>query len=67
MSAVASSGHRPPMPETALAAAFLTALVNWARREAHGSVALPNGRVDREELARVIVALLRAREESVTQ
>lgn len=52
------------MPDTALAHAFLRALVAWAQRQSGaGRVALPAGAVDADELARVM-ALLRARSDS---
>jgi hypothetical protein len=56
--------HRQPMPCTAMAAAFLRALMAWAARQHGGRVTLPSGAVDGDELARVILALLRARPES---
>lgn len=58
--------HRSQLPNTIMADAFLRALVAWAARQhgARGRVKLPAGRVDGDELARVILALLRARSKS---
>jgi hypothetical protein len=56
-------GERPAMPQTALAHAFLQALLNWARRQNHGAalIALPSGKVDGDDLMVVITALVCAR------
>ena len=43
--------------ETAMAAAFLRALMRWARRHRDTAIAIPTGVPDPHELARVIVAL----------
>lgn len=57
--------HRSQLPDTALAHAFLRALVAWAeRRSAEGRVMLPAGAVDADELVHVVVALLHARSNS---
>ena len=57
-----ATAHRSPMPSTALAHAFLRALVAWAeRRSTEGRVTLPAGAVDADELVHVVVALLHAR------
>jgi hypothetical protein len=58
------SSVRPPMPSTALADAFLRALLRFAARRSRETgdlIALPSGRVDPLELAQVIVALKCAR------
>ena len=48
------------MPQTALAHAFLRALLSWARRQNRGAelIALPAGRVDADDLTVVIAALI---------
>jgi len=52
------------MPNTALAHAFLDAILHWAERQAGiGRVAIPTGSVDAGELRQVIFALLMARSE----
>ena len=56
------SSAAAPMPHTAMASAFLTAVLQWAVRQAHvKQVALPSGQVDADELRKVIVALACAR------
>jgi hypothetical protein len=58
-----TSAAHAPMPNTALAHAFLRdAILVWARRQSGGErLALPSGRVDGDELRRVITALVCAR------
>jgi hypothetical protein len=49
--------HRSERPEmTAMAAAFLAALMRLVEHDS-GTIAIPTGRVDLRELARVIAAL----------
>jgi hypothetical protein len=57
------AAERPAMPQTALAYAFLQALLTWARRQSHGAalITLPAGRVGSDELLQVVVALVCAR------
>ena len=55
---------RPAMPRTAFADAFLRALLIWAARQTRGGpIALPTGRVDGDELRRVVIALVCSRGE----
>jgi len=57
--------HREPMPSTALADAFLRALMRLVgRRGDRQQVTLPSGNVDADELHKVIMALLHARADS---
>lgn len=50
------------MPSTTMAMAFLAAVIRWADRQAGiGRVAIPTGRVDADELRRVVCALVVAR------
>ena len=49
----------PIMLQTALAATFLRALLRWAQRHSRGGpIALPSGRVEGDELHRVVVAVV---------
>jgi len=54
---------RPIIPETAIAHAFLKALIEWAQRadRSERRIALPSGAVDGDELRQVVVALVCAR------
>ena len=55
---------RPIMPQTALAATFLRALLRWAQRHSRGGpIALASGRVDGDELHRVVVTVVCATQE----
>ena len=57
--------ERPIVPETALADAFLRALIAWAPRGARDRrIALPAGTFDPDELRPVVVALVCARAEA---
>jgi hypothetical protein len=50
------------MPDTVMARAFLTGVMRWAARQSGArEVALPTGRVDANELRRVVGALMRAK------
>ena len=55
--------YRPEsQAETAFKAAFLSALILWAKRETRsGPITLPSGSVDANELRKVVIALLSAR------
>lgn len=56
---MSATALRPPMPDTALAHAFLAALLRWAQRQAGAKrVMLPAGAVDADELRKVVVALV---------
>jgi hypothetical protein len=47
------------MPPTLLADAFLRALIKWAARSEHGgTIVIPSGRVDSQELRRVVKAIV---------
>jgi hypothetical protein len=54
-----SNGRRRRQPETTVMHdAFLRALLRWAERGDHtGTVAIPTGRVNAAELARVVINL----------
>ncbi len=59
MCSLSKHNRRSPMPDTVMAAAFVRALVAWARRHAGAErVALPSGRVDAVELRQVVIALV---------
>ena len=51
--------RRQALPDTAMAHAFLDALTRWAARDPNPStrIAIPTGRVDGDELARLVCAL----------
>jgi hypothetical protein len=52
------------MPQTALAATFLRALLRWAQRHSRGGpIALASGRVGGDELHRVVVTVVCATQE----
>jgi len=53
--------RRDPSELTVMQIAFLEALFRFVARETGGLVALPIGRVDRDELRQVIIAQLAAR------
>jgi len=54
---------RSQMPDTIMAHAFLAALLALAQRKTSDRrVVLPSGNVDYQELCKVIVALLKARQ-----
>jgi hypothetical protein len=58
--------HSPGWPDTAVAQAYLTALVAWAARhvsDATATITIPTGIVTATEVMRVLVALDRARQE----
>jgi hypothetical protein len=54
------------MPDTALAHAFLAALLRWAQRRGRNAADRhPAGAVDRIELQRVVMAILAARADAL--
>jgi len=58
-----SSASHDPVPDTAMACAFLLAVINWAEPNLTKRVALPTGAVDANELRQVVMALICARGE----
>ena len=54
-----SSGRQVGLPDTAMAAAFLGALMRWAKRRPNtdAKIAIPTGTVTAGELVRVVRAL----------
>src|SRR5271166_4672493 len=59
---------RPIVPNTLMAHAFMLALIRLARRrQSDRPIALPSGAVDPSELARVVIAIMRAHSQSQFQ
>jgi hypothetical protein len=58
-------GRRPIVPPRLIAQRFLEAVLRWLAREARDDrpIVLPSGPQDPAEIARVLVALMRARAE----